>query len=629
MSCSKTLCLALLAALVCSVVADLDPSCSTADSTGACTLCNPGFVGPTTGDGNSACTPCPSGWFSRGPQPPSLEFCAGMQAGVGCASFDPTGACTSCSLEFGLPTIPGDEFTSDGCTMLGSSGLPSNTTVDPSCNTTNSTGACTLCNPGFAGPTMGDGNAACTPCVLGSFSRGLVAPSSVNCPGSLLGIGCQEFDATGICTNCMDGYGAPPVTGTLAVSDACSATEIGAPTNDDLCVNGTLTIVESIPEFLALNSTSLSTHQGWAKILKQAKHSIDVAMFYMTLTDGTALAPEYGGWMGDDIFSHFKHAARRGVKIRMVQNEPSASFPDIDSQRLANESLAEVRNINWVKLVGSGILHTKTIIVDKKHAYVGSANMDWRSLSQVKELGLIVENCSSLALDINRAFNIYWDAANMTVLPNAWPAADAASFNVSAPAKMMLNGEPTSVYLASSPASFCSTHRTNDIDALVNVINEAESSVSISVMDYAASYLYMPGHKNPYWPVIDDALRSAAFGRNVSVRLMMAKWNYSDPILFSFLKSINGFAGVCVKLFEIPDFPGVQVPYTRVNHAKYMVSDKAAYVGTSNWSADYFLNTGGLSLNVQNEGVRSQLQAIFDRDWNSPFAHSLDPSVNC
>lgn len=30
-----------------------------------------------------------------------------------------------------------------------------------------------------------------------------------------------------------------------------------------------------------------------------------------------------------------------------------------------------------------GVLHTKFWIVDKTHVYLGSANMDWRSLTQV------------------------------------------------------------------------------------------------------------------------------------------------------------------------------------------------------------------------------------------------------
>lgn len=44
---------------------------------------------------------------------------------------------------------------------------------------------------------------------------------------------------------------------------------------------------------------------------------------------------------------------------------------------------AEVREVD-LKAVTGGIVHTKLWVVDQKHFYVGSANMDWRSLSQVQ-----------------------------------------------------------------------------------------------------------------------------------------------------------------------------------------------------------------------------------------------------
>lgn len=43
---------------------------------------------------------------------------------------------------------------------------------------------------------------------------------------------------------------------------------------------------------------------------------------------------------------------------------------------------AEVRGVDLQSITG-GILHTKLWVVDKKHMYLGSANMDWRSLTQV------------------------------------------------------------------------------------------------------------------------------------------------------------------------------------------------------------------------------------------------------
>lgn len=44
---------------------------------------------------------------------------------------------------------------------------------------------------------------------------------------------------------------------------------------------------------------------------------------------------------------------------------------------------AEVREVDLMAVTG-GIVHTKLWVVDQKHLYLGSANMDWRSLSQVK-----------------------------------------------------------------------------------------------------------------------------------------------------------------------------------------------------------------------------------------------------
>jgi phospholipase D3/4 len=37
-----------------------------------------------------------------------------------------------------------------------------------------------------------------------------------------------------------------------------------------------------------------------------------------------------------------------------------------------------------------------------------------------------------------------------------------------------------------------------------------------------------------------------------------------------------------------------QIPYTRVNHAKLLVTENVFYVGTSNWAGDYFVSTGGV-----------------------------------
>ena len=74
-----------------------------------------------------------------------------------------------------------------------------------------------------------------------------------------------------------------------------------------------------------------------------------------------------------------------------------------------------------------------------------------------------------------------------------------------------------------------------------------------------------------------------------------------------------------------------------------MVTDNAAYIGgcvcsdmylqltigTSNWSGDYFVNTGGVSCIINqtdaaaaaavNKTIQGQLLAVFNRDWYSNY----------
>jgi phospholipase D3/4 len=63
--------------------------------------------------------------------------------------------------------------------------------------------------------------------------------------------------------------------------------------------------------------------------------------------------------------------------------------------------------------------------------------------------------------------------------------------------------------------------------------------------------------------------------------------------------------------------------FTRVNHAKYIVTDSRINVGTSNMEWGYFYNTAGASFNTDSSAALAQLQEIFDRNWNSPYAEPL------
>lgn len=173
-----------------------------------------------------------------------------------------------------------------------------------------------------------------------------------------------------------------------------------------------------------------------------------------------------------------------------------------------------------------------------------------------------------------------------------------------------------------------------------------------------------------YWPVIDDALRSAAIDRHVSVKLLISWWKHSRPSEDYFLRSLaalsNAYRGVDIEvvsrliyrsfqskfkwnkyknlsllLFYLPQKRFIcpatddqaQIPFGRVNHNKYMVTDNVAYIGTSNWSADYFITTAGIGLvmaensnigkNKTANTIRDDLASVFERDWTSAYAVNL------
>lgn len=119
--------------------------------------------------------------------------------------------------------------------------------------------------------------------------------------------------------------------------------------------------------------------------------------------------------------------------------------------------------------------------------------MDWRSLSQVKELGVYITNCSCLAKDLSKIFNIYWELGkNDSVIPAKWPDRFNTAINEDKPMLINYNNGDYlfSTYFSSSPPPLSAKGRTDDLEAIVHTILTAERFVHISVMDYFPLLLY-------------------------------------------------------------------------------------------------------------------------------------------
>eukprot|EP01108_Squamamoeba_japonica_P006106 TRINITY_DN4914_c0_g1_i1.p1 TRINITY_DN4914_c0_g1~~TRINITY_DN4914_c0_g1_i1.p1 ORF type:complete len:269 (-),score=113.17 TRINITY_DN4914_c0_g1_i1:46-852(-) len=266
------------------------------------------------------------------------------------------------------------------------------------------------------------------------------------------------------------------------------------------------------------------------------------------------------------------------------------------------------------------------IVVDEDDFYVGSANMDWTALTEVKELGVVVEKCELLARDATKVMIMYWDAAYLSNLPSpslpaSWPASLDTVFNRTHPAHAVLNGEAIRMFLSASPDNFDTPNRAHDGDAIVTSIDEAVTSVCVEVMDYYPFSMFFA--KNIYWDNIDAALRRAAY-RGVKVRLLFGRWSHTPESSVPYWRSLNALDNVVVRQFVVPPLQGSPpIPFSRVNHAKFMVTDSLVYIGTSNWTPDYFLSTAGLGWTIYATQIRSVVQDKFDRDWNSQYAHEL------
>ncbi|XP_038045980.1 5'-3' exonuclease PLD3-like isoform X2 [Patiria miniata] len=404
--------------------------------------------------------------------------------------------------------------------------------------------------------------------------------------------------------------------------------------------NCSIILVESIPANLTFppgSPSHVSTFDTWMKLINIATKSIDIASYYWTL-NGKDIYVDPTDKQGEEVYAALLNAGtKRGITIRIAQNEPNKYTDDNDTRSLQEAGAAQVRSLDFNQLIGSGILHTKLWIVDQKHVFVGSPNMDWRSLTQVKELSVAFFNCSCVGEDAAKLFEVYWTLGEPGAkVPSNWPSNYSTPYNMMTPMQIKANESATDVYFSSSPPQFCPDGRTNDIDAILDVMDKAEQFIHIAVMEY---YPFLAFGDHPqFWPLIDDKLRSAAWDRGISVRLLASSWEHTNKEMFGFLQSLavlnnTGKMDIEVKVFVVPATPAqAKIPYARVNHNKYMVTDKQAYIGTSNWSEDYFVADGGVGAIINQtsssaagmesaqNNFRQQVADVFERDWNSDYA---------
>ncbi len=374
-------------------------------------------------------------------------------------------------------------------------------------------------------------------------------------------------------------------------------------------------LVESVPLATIYGQPGVRrTPQVWLDMINNAQHSIALGAFYFETKQG-------GGSMTDVVNALLK-VAQRGVKIRIILDGSfyKQSAPAI--KPLMNQPNIQIRVIPMGQIAG-GIMHAKYLVVDHSNVYVGSANFDWKALSQVHEIGARVRN-ERLAATILHVFNLDWALCKKkSITQNQWLLFKKYNFNPvtsERPIILQHNNKNLMIHVAFSPKVTLPMGLDWEQQQFVRLLDNAQHQVLMQVLTYSPDAGY--GRKG-YWSQMDNAIRRAA-GRGVKVKLIVSNWSLKYPMI-NYIKSLSLAPNVQIKISSVPPYKNQFIPFARVEHCKYMVVDNdLSWIGTGNWQWSYFYDTRNLALIINGVEPNKQLQGVFFRDWNGPYTQLID-----
>jgi len=371
-----------------------------------------------------------------------------------------------------------------------------------------------------------------------------------------------------------------------------------------------LELVETFPLETDLDHPDLpEAHEVWLEMIGAAQQELSFAQFYASNAPESRL---------EAVVQAILAAARRGVDVRfLAEKKFYATYPQT-LDRLGAADGIEVRIFDVAALMG-GVLHAKYFIVDSRQAYVGSQNFDWRALAHIQELGLRLRE-ARLVAPLRQLFEMDWalagGAPRAEVMANLVAIQD---YPVVVSKGEEESAEPITVTPALSPATWLPDGRLWDLPQILRLIDQAEETVRVQLLTYRAV-----GRDGDYFAKLESALRRAA-ARGVRVEMLLADWSKRRGTIEG-LQSLQVLPGIEVRLMTIPPWSGGFIPYARVIHAKYLVTDgRAAWLGSSNWERGYFHASRNVGLVISGGAIPPRLDRYFARNWESEYTETVDP----
>jgi phosphatidylserine/phosphatidylglycerophosphate/cardiolipin synthase-like enzyme len=356
-------------------------------------------------------------------------------------------------------------------------------------------------------------------------------------------------------------------------------------------------IVESTPLGTTLDNPDIrDASDVWVEMIDRAQHRLDLEQFYVSNSPGSAL---------ERVLLAIQRAAARGVRVRLVVDARMyKTYPQtVDS--LGAMPNCEARRIDFNKVAG-GIQHAKYFIVDGTEVFVGSQNFDWRALEHIHELGMRVRN-TDFARAYQEVFDCDWALAGGEDV-RCDGAASIPPLACAAGA-----GDTAIVQPTFSPRGWIPDSSLWDERVILGIIEGARAKLVLQFLAYATHE-----RKGGAYTVIDDAIRRAA-RRGVKVRMIVADWSKGGAAEAS-LKSLSKEPNVEVAFTCIPEWSGGYVPFSRVEHCKFIVADAERFwLGTSNCEKGYFYGTRNLGIVGIERRLARRLVSIFEKSWESPY----------
>ena len=134
--------------------------------------------------------------------------------------------------------------------------------------------------------------------------------------------------------------------------------------------------------------------------------------------------------------------------------------------------------------------------------------------------------------------------------------------------------------------------------ALVYTIRDASKTLCLSVMDFLPASAYSGGRGGVpvYWDALVSSILAVAYAKPVAVRLMVSHWAHTDATQVGAMARLAAGLVACrdahqkcagsleVRQYYVPGWnatDGTWPAFTRVNHAKYIVSDRRCAAANS------------------------------------------------